>query len=768
MWCRLVLVILSVLAPMGVLALTESTSHAQPLQASKKYALLVGCSTYQSNANVRNLVGPGNDIRIMAELLVERFGFADANITRLAGWPDDSQKRPTLANITKAFENLIARADKDTQIVILLAGHGVQVPIPEGQDPLDPKNYEPDGLDEAFVPADAGRGGPRGWHKLLLDDQIGVWLDALRKKGAAVWILFDCCNSGSMDRGGDDLPGPKDSLRVREVNAIAAGFVSETAWRQTVDKAADRVAAAKAKGQWPEKQVLLEPSALGDVAALKGKQGSVVAFFATQSFEVEFEDYPNDEVERIPTNIHGRLTWNLVQTLRLYNGQSLTYRALGQLLAARYAAEYGTRPPTPYCEGDLNRLVLGTKELSNPLLITLKKKGKDLRVTAGALHGLTAGSILAVYPALGSGDGPLNGEPLGHVEVIKTGPMDSQVRPAAFEAKPAMAVDRLPDLGRCVVKVRDFGDLKVRVAIPVLENEAANKLLVQIKSGLSKETRDLVDFVDHTCDADWVLWIHKNRVQLRQGEGRVLPETLLNSTPVSKMQRVFLTTKLVGQPIADVVADVERDLQRVFTAHNLLRVANSVSYELTREGSPTLEFVVLTLNEDGTRTPLPDGSLLSPGQRIALDVANNSKDTPYWVVLCIVGSDYEIRVFPTVLQPEETWKLKSATISGASWGKESLIAFGGPLKAGGVPDFSFLTQDGLYPETEERARGSKEKRNTDKASTTPFGKLLACVATGKGARSLPLGAPSNPLVRSWTGISLPPPDRARRLIVPRK
>jgi hypothetical protein len=325
-------------------------------------------------------------------------------------------------------------------------------------------------------------------------------------------------------------------------------------------------------------------------------------------------------------------------------------------------------------------------------------------------------------------------------------------------------VERLPNLARSELRTRDFGDMKVRLALPVLESGAANDLLAKIRAGLSKETLDMVELVDNAYEADWILWIHQNRVQLRQGLGRPMPEALLNALPASKMQRVFLVTKLTGQPVAEIVADVERDLQRVFTAHNLVRVASSATYEMSGS-APALEFSVLALSRNGTTTPLPQDSHLEPGQRIALDIYNNSKDTRYWVVLCIVGSNFEIRAFPTVLEPGKPWELRSATISGVSWGKETFVVFGGPLKADGVPDFSFLTQEGLYPETEQRARGSKEKRNTDKAAATPFGKLLARVATGQGSRALPVAAPSNPTVRCWSGISLPPPDRARRILV---
>src|SRR5437588_613294 len=85
------------------------------------------------------------------------------------------------------------RAGAGTQVVILMSGHGVQVPIPESQtDPLDPKNPEPDGKDEVFLPADVKSFTRAGLENAILDNQFDDWLTRLRARGAAVWILFDC------------------------------------------------------------------------------------------------------------------------------------------------------------------------------------------------------------------------------------------------------------------------------------------------------------------------------------------------------------------------------------------------------------------------------------------------------------------------------------------------------------------------------------------------------------------------------------------------
>ena len=148
-------------------------------------------------------MGPANDIPMYWELLTNPdrgFNFAPHDIHALVGWPDNPDDRPTRDNIERAFETLIARAAAGTQVFVVLSGHGVQIPLMDTQNPLDPENPEPDGMDEVFLPADVGHWGPKGLAGAIRDDQIGAWLDALRQKGADVWIIFDCCHSGSMSR----------------------------------------------------------------------------------------------------------------------------------------------------------------------------------------------------------------------------------------------------------------------------------------------------------------------------------------------------------------------------------------------------------------------------------------------------------------------------------------------------------------------------------------------------------------------------------------
>lgn len=91
--------------------------------------------------------------------------------------------------------------DRD-ELYIHFSGHGQQV--------TDVSGDEPDGLDEALIPYDAaieyGRNGYKGQNHIL-DDELGVWLEALREsvgpKGVIV-VALDACHSGDATRGEED------------------------------------------------------------------------------------------------------------------------------------------------------------------------------------------------------------------------------------------------------------------------------------------------------------------------------------------------------------------------------------------------------------------------------------------------------------------------------------------------------------------------------------------------------------------------------------
>ena len=57
-------------------------------------------------AKAHQLTGPQNDVRLMRDTLVKRFGVDRGRITELAGWPANTAQRPTRANILAALDRL--------------------------------------------------------------------------------------------------------------------------------------------------------------------------------------------------------------------------------------------------------------------------------------------------------------------------------------------------------------------------------------------------------------------------------------------------------------------------------------------------------------------------------------------------------------------------------------------------------------------------------------------------------------------------------------
>jgi hypothetical protein len=719
----------------GVFLAGESWSaSAQPEPALKKYALLVGCSEYQNLGP--SLRGPVNDVPLMTRFLKERFGFPDANITQLVGWPDDPKQRPTYANICAAFDDLVAKAGPDTQIVILLSGHGTQIPIPEGQDPLDPKNYEPDGLDEVFLPADADPGTQKN---LLIDDQIGVWLDKLRDKGAAVWIIFDCCHSGTMDRALPDKVRDGDREQTREVNAIAIGLTTAKAWDDAVDRAAKAVKKAQNAGLVDKSGKPLEPGGFLDRCPKDKNKGSVVAFYGAQSFEKAPELPRPEGASRARENWYGMLTWTLIQTLEQQKGV-LTYRELAQALVGQYAAERAGTPPTPFAEGDLDREVLGLKTWPQRSALVLKKDGTELSVAGGALLGLTPGSILAVYPS--AKDKPGAKDPVGYVQITTALPTQARVKAVGHGGKAAVKAADLPDGGRCEVLTRDFGDMKLRLALGKPANAVQAKLLKDLADGLSKELRELVKIVDNQADAQWILTVHKKEIQLREADGRQTDKDR-NLEQKPGLPRVFAVAK--EEEGLKALIWLERDLQRLFTWQNLWRLAGTLG-NAAEAKTLGLKFEFSVIDADGKETPLTNGEPLAPGQKFRLTVHNKGLD-PLWIRVCNMDGSFGIQVKPLALEPGQSIS-RVGKITSATDGKEGYIVLAGPLGKGDAgPDLTFLNQAQL-------TSGEREIRDKAKTPDTPFGKLLRGATLGSGARFAELDAPTNPVMLTVTWVTV--------------
>jgi hypothetical protein len=154
-----------------------------------KRALLIGIDDYTASTlpavsavahrGWPDLRGGANDVRILTDMLVLRYGFARTNIVTL------TNQQATRAAILRTIDEHLVRPTRKGDIVFYyFAGHGAQVP--------NPASDEPDRRDESIVPADSRRGAPD-----IRDKELRPLFNRILDRGAHLTLLLDHCHSGS-------------------------------------------------------------------------------------------------------------------------------------------------------------------------------------------------------------------------------------------------------------------------------------------------------------------------------------------------------------------------------------------------------------------------------------------------------------------------------------------------------------------------------------------------------------------------------------------
>jgi hypothetical protein len=348
-------------------------------------ALLIGINTYPHFETRRQLGGCLNDVQIMKDALMRRFGFQEDRITVLRNM------EATRAAILAAFEDLVHRADKNDNIVVHFSGHGSQKPDKEGD--------EPDGWDETLVPCDSGRAPYT--NRDITDDEIHEWLKRLMSRTHYVTLIIDCCNSGTILREGRVRGLPREEREASErASPARSGPVFRDAWVGT-------------------KSFLRE-----------GEQ--CVLFAACRSNEFANEILVGDP----PLVPHGALTYYLVQELMSPEFQGATYTEVFERLRPKLTGKCEAQHPQ--LEGERNRLVLGQETIvPMPFVSVLCRQGDQLTLEAGAVSGISPGSRWIVY-APGTREVTDNAVCLGTVSIVAVGVTTSEAK--VMEENPAGAV----------------------------------------------------------------------------------------------------------------------------------------------------------------------------------------------------------------------------------------------------------------------------------------------------------------------------------------
>ena len=688
------------------------------LAAPQYHALLVGVTEYPHLPQEYWLHGPANDVALVQDVLTRRFHFTSERITVLAGWPGEEALRPTRANIARAFRRLADIAGPDDQVVIFLAGHGSQQPADD-----DPDDLEPDGLDEIFLPADAGRWTKTVGHveNAIVDDEIRAWVSAIRAKGAFVWVIVDTCHAGTMTRG-----APREQERERYIPASV--LVPEADLAAAAQRAAQRGRTRGSSG--------MPASVLG----LPSTAGGLVATYATQAHEVE----PEKPLPGKGSPWYGLFTYTLAEVL-LQSSSPLTYRELVERVHARYRST-GRSGPTPLIEGSsLDREVLGLRAWPERPKILLGPPG-DTRGTwlldAGSLHGLRPGTVLAVYPPAGTADADRQ---VGHVRVVQIEPLKAVVEPVAFGDLPAPAAGTLVPRSRCQVVFVDYGDLRLKVAMQTQADPSAEVQTLAPGQGppgleaaftaLMAQPGQLVERVADPADAAWYVRVVADEVYLVPASGWHRPAD--QGADASPSQAIAPPQFALG-PVAagnKVQAALQEALTRIARAQHLLSLTTEVESSASAAGRVDVRLDMLRFPAQdapqGAVVPYDQGGrVLRPGEIVAFRVTNPAP-AEVDVTLLFISSTYGIKtLFPPTaehtnrLGPGQSIDTLRFRVQPPA-GTDHVVAIAVRTQTSTSSlDFSYLEQPDL-PQARRDSRGAP-------ARNSPLGRLLERAMYGVG------------------------------------
>ncbi|XP_010537828.1 PREDICTED: metacaspase-4 [Tarenaya hassleriana] len=181
-----------------------------------KKAVLIGINYPGTKAELRGCV---NDVRRMYKCLVERYGFAEEDITVLID-TDDSYTKPTGKNIRRALSDLVGSADSGDILLVHYSGHGTRLPAETGED-------DDTGYDECIVPCDMN---------LITDDDFRDLVDKV-PEGCQMTLISDSCHSGGLIDEAKEQIGDSTKKEEEESEGSSSGFGFRSFLRETVKEA---------------------------------------------------------------------------------------------------------------------------------------------------------------------------------------------------------------------------------------------------------------------------------------------------------------------------------------------------------------------------------------------------------------------------------------------------------------------------------------------------------------------------------------------------
>ncbi|XP_042519636.1 metacaspase-5-like [Macadamia integrifolia] len=168
-----------------------------------KKAVLIGCNYPGTKAELKGCI---NDVRRMYGCLIERYGFAEEDITVLID-TDHSYTQPTGKNIRRTLDNLIGSAKPGDYLFVHYSGHGTRLPAETGEE-------DDTGYDECIVPCDMN---------LITDVDFRELVDKVPER-CRITIVSDSCHSGGLIDKEKEQIGESSKTASHESDSGGFGF----------------------------------------------------------------------------------------------------------------------------------------------------------------------------------------------------------------------------------------------------------------------------------------------------------------------------------------------------------------------------------------------------------------------------------------------------------------------------------------------------------------------------------------------------------------
>ena len=387
-----------------------------------RFALQVGIDEYQ---HVTALDGCVQDILDMKPVLVNKFGFPEANIQTL------TNKQATHEAIVNAFKtHLIENAKKHPNAIVVFqySGHGSQTDDENGD--------EGDELDETLVSVDSR--DPQGKVFDITDDELNSLFEQLSQHTSNITFILDSCHSGTATRGETKVRRVARDVRPQPSQPpVSRGSSTQTRDGERVD--------------------------------VLPRNERYVTISGSRSTEVS-----NERRERFALKTNGAMSFHLIRALQRAKPET-TYRELMEEVAKAVTLEFPAQHPQ--FEGDIRRSVFGgSANREDPFIRITSVKGKTITLEAGAAQGIKQGTPIAIYaPDAQRLSGPEKNLAIATV---------SQVAALTSTAVTPEAV-AIPTNAKAVLISPNFGTTKLRVALdPARAGAASGNLITNIREEL--------------------------------------------------------------------------------------------------------------------------------------------------------------------------------------------------------------------------------------------------------------------------------------------